>query len=376
MICPKCGAPGAKRNGAGRGRCVPGRHSFTITPEIEAAEAADARTGNAPEYGIDHPLPAGLKLKGVSTLTRNARGEPQWIKADEDAAARERIMRAAVEAFAKKLPAVKPRKASGMFRDDLLAVYPIGDPHFGMYSWADETGENWDLDIAERTHCEAMAALVAAVPRSREALVVNLGDALHYDSMANVTPRSGHVVDADGRYGKMIDVAVLTLRQCIDSALGRHETVHVKSLIGNHDETGALWLARLLAAHYRNEPRVRVDTSPSVFTYHRWGKVLIGCHHGHSCKPDKLPGVMACDRARDWGETEHRHWLMGHVHHESRREYAGVTVESFGTLAAKDAYATNGGWRSGRSMQALIYHREHGEVARSRVTAAMFEAAA
>ena len=85
---------------------------------------------------------------------------------------------------------------------------------------------------------------------------------------------------------------------------------------------------------------------------------------------------MATDRAKDWGETVHRHWLMGHVHHESKREYAGVTVESFNTLAAKDAYAASGGWRSGRSMQSLVFHRVHGEVARSKVHAAMYEEAA
>jgi hypothetical protein len=152
--------------------------------------------------------------------------------------------------------------------------------------------------------------------------------------------------------------------------------VHVINAPGNHDETGALWLSIALANVYEREPPVSIDRNPSVFAYYRFGRVLIGVHHGHACKPDKLPGVMAVDRAQDWGETEHRHWLIGHVHHESRREFAGVTVESFGTLAAKDAYATTGGWRSARSMQSLVFHAKHGEVARGRVCAAMFEDAA
>ena len=376
MRCPKCGAEGAIRNGSGRGRCLVGRHSFAITPEMEAREAADARIGIAPEYGIDAPLPAGLRLKGVSTLTRNNRGEPQWIKADADREAQAKLLRAAVEAMAADLPRVKPRKATGTWRDDLLTVYPLGDPHFGMLSWPDETGEDWNLDLARQIHCDAMAALVQASPPTETAVVVNLGDALHFDSMEAKTPRSGHLLDADGRYAKIIDVAIVTMRQCIESALSKHKRVHVICVPGNHDETGGMWLARLLAIAYEREPRVTVDTSPGLFAYYRFGKVLIGVHHGHACKPDKLPGVMAADRAKDWGESEHRHWLTGHVHHESRKEYAGVTVESFGTLAAKDAYATNGGWRSGRSMQAIVYHAEHGEVARSKVTAAMFAEAA
>jgi UDP-2,3-diacylglucosamine pyrophosphatase LpxH len=297
----------------------------------------------------------------------------QWVKTSEDAEAQQRIFEAAARAMAETLPQLPRRKATGKYRADLLTAYPIGDPHFGMYSWAEETGDDWDLSIAERVHCAAMASLVEAAPASEQALVVNLGDALHYDSMAAVTPRSGHNLDADGRYQKMAAVAVKVIRQCIESALTKHKRVHVINAVGNHDETGALWLNIALQQTYAREPRVTFEQSPSVFAYYRWGRCLVGVHHGHSCKPDKLPGVMATDRARDWGETDHRYWWMGHVHHQSLREFPGVSVESFGTLAGKDAYAAAGGWRSRRDMQAIILHREHGEVARSRVTAAMFQ---
>ncbi|WP_426287509.1 hypothetical protein [Luteibacter sp. E-22] len=378
MICPKCQADAAIRNGAGRIRCrACGASSFAPPQRTEAeiSEATQARQGWAPGHGITTPLPLGQKLRGTSTLIDKRTGEQvmQWVKSNEDAEEQAEIFRAACEAMTAKLPRVKPRVASGAWRDDLLTVYPIGDPHIGMYAWADETGDDWDLAIAERVHCGAMAELVSSAPRSKQAVILNLGDALHYDSLAAVTPRSGHNLDADGRYAKMVSVAVKIIRQCIESALTKHERVHVINLPGNHDETGALWLSVALSHVYENEPRVTIDTNPSVFSYYRWGKVLLGAHHGHACKSDKLPGVMACDRAKDWGETTHRHWLIGHIHHESKKEFSGVSVESFNTLAAKDAYAANGGWRSGRSMQAIVYHAEHGEVARSKVHAAMFE---
>lgn len=333
--------------------------------------------GYSPQHDMVKTVPDGFTVKGVSTLygpEGDVRG--QWVKSAADNARRLEIMREAVAALTDDLPRLPARKATGAWRDDLLTVYPIGDPHIGMYSWREETGDDWDLAIAERTHCSAMAELVQAAPATEQAVLMNLGDALHYDSMAAVTPRSGHFLDADGRYAKMVSVAVKVIRQCVEAALGKHRRVHVINLPGNHDETGALWLSIALANIYEKEPRVTVDTNPSLFAYYRWGKVLIGGHHGHACKPAALAQVMACDRAKDWGETEHRHWLIGHIHHESKHEYGGVTVESFNTLAAKDAYATNGGWRSGRSMQALVFHAEHGEVARSKVSAAMFAEAA
>lgn len=333
--------------------------------------------GFSPDHDMTRIVPDGFKVKGVSSYyNRDGELTGQWVKSSADAERRLEMMRESIAALTDDLPRLPPRKASGTWRTDLLNVYPIGDPHIGMYSWREETGDDWDLAIAERMHCAAMAELVQAAPASEQAIILNLGDALHYDSMAAVTPRSGHFLDADGRYAKMVSVAVKVIRQCIETALTKHKNVHVINLPGNHDETGALWLSIALSNIYENEPRVTVDTNPSLFAYYRWGKVLLGGHHGHACKPAALAQVMACDRAKDWGETEHRHWLIGHIHHESKHEYGGVTVESFNTLAAKDAYATNGGWRSGRSMQALIFHKDHGEVARSKVSAAMFSEAA
>lgn len=380
MACPTCGSTRTIVSASDRRKCLGPEHvgprTYNLTREVsdaEVSEAIEARQGWAPEFGLVNPLPMGQKLKGTSTLTRNAAGEVQWVKTNEDNEAWQAAMLASFRAMSEQLPQVEPRLAAERARADLLTIYPMGDPHIGMYSWAEETGDNWDLAIAERLHCSAIAELVSSAPATETAIVLNLGDALHYDSMAAVTPRSGHNLDADGRYAKMVSVAVKTMRQCIESALTKHHNVHVINLPGNHDETGALWLSIALSHIYEREPRVTVDTNPSVFSYYRWGKVLIGAHHGHACKPDKLAGVMACDRAKDWGEATHRHWLIGHIHHESKKEVAGCTVESFGTLAAKDAYATNGGWRSNRSMQSIVYHREHGEVGRSKVHAAMFE---
>jgi hypothetical protein len=334
------------------------------------------KRGWAPDYDYVHPVPDGFKAGGVSTYY-NAEGKPtqQWVKSTLDESRQAELLRQAVEAMVQDLPKMAPRAASGPFLDQLVAAYPIGDAHIGMLAWGEECGEDWDLAIAERVQCGAMADLVARAPRAKRALIVNLGDWLHYDSLAAITPRSGHNLDADGRYAKMVRVAIKVIRQCIESALEQHESVHVINAPGNHDETGALWLSAALAHIYEKEPRVHIETTPSLFAYYRHGKVLIGVHHGHTCKPDKLPGVMASDRARDWGETEYRYWWGGHIHHASVKEYPGVTFESFNTLAAKDAYAAAGGWRSQRSMKCIVLHAEFGEVARHTVCPAMLEAA-
>ena len=51
-------------------------------------------------------------------------------------------------------------------------------------------------------------------------------------------------------------------------------------------------------------------------------------------------------------------------------------VESFNTIAAKDAHAHGGGYRSGQALNALTFHRERGEIGRHRVNLAPVQAEA
>ena len=332
--------------------------------------------GYSPEHDMTHTVPDGYTVKGVSTLYReDGSVAAQWVKSSADSERREAIVREAIAAASAFVPIAPKRKApAGKFRDDLLVAYPIGDPHVGMLAWAKECGKDWDVEIATRTHQLVVADLVERSPQTEQALIVNLGDLMHYDSMAAVTPRGGNNLDADGRYNRMLHAAADVMIQAVESALGKHKRVHVINAIGNHDETGAQAIALVLKHRYHQTPAVTVDTSPALFNYFRFGANLIGIHHGHTCKPDKLPGVMAADRARDWGETLHRYWWMGHIHHASMKEYPGVSVESFNTLASNDAYAAAGGWRSRQAMCAPILHRDHGECGRAISSPAMVAA--
>lgn len=335
-----------------------------------------ALKGFSPKHNMTRAVPDPFFVKGTSQLYRRGEAEPvlEWVKTAVDPDKMRESIIAACEAMTAELPKVSPAPDAGATLPHLMAVYPIGDAHIGMRAWGAETqGDSWDMATAERVQCGAMAALVETAPAADSAVIINLGDWFHADNMSGMTERSGHVMDLDGRYAKMISVGIKVMRQCITSALGKHRHVRVINVIGNHDDTGALWLSVALRHTYENEPRVLIDDSPSAFHYFEHGACLVGCHHGHNCKADKLPGVMAADQSKAWGRTEHRYWYLGHVHHQSVKEFAGVTVESFNTLAAKDAYAAFGGYRARQNMKCIILHDQHGEVARHTVHPDMLE---
>jgi hypothetical protein len=271
-------------------------------------------------------------------------------------------MRQAVEAICEDVKPTKAIPAPPEVNEQLLSVYPWGDPHVGMYAWADEVGENFDLEIAEQDMCNAVDYLVERSPPSKRGVLVNLGDFFHYTNMSGSTERSGHVLDRDSRTAKMIDVGVRILRRCIERMRQKHEIVEVINAPGNHDETFAHFLNIMFRTLYENEPRVVIHDAPTTRHYLRHGKCLIGVVHGHQTKDRDLPGIMAAERPEDWGQTKHRVFFRGHHHHDNRVEYTGPCfVEMVRTLAPGDSFAVGGGWLSGRDMKCIVMHEEFGE---------------
>jgi hypothetical protein len=326
----------------------------------------DARPDGQVFEEIQPALPPKHLLKGVSTLV-DERGNvrAQWIKTRIDEIDKYNALLEAMNGLADAWKGkADPVPQASVHNDDLLVVYPMGDPHIGMYSWAAETGNHFDLVIAEQNLVAAVDHLVESAPPARTALIINLGDFFHADNSQNQTMRSHNALDVDTRWGKVLGIGIRAMRRCIDKALEKHEFVRVICEIGNHDDHSALMLAICLQQYYEREPRVEIDTSPAKFHWYRFGKNLLGVTHGDTVKAKDLPGVMACDRAEDWGETKHRFWYVGHVHHDSVKEYPGVMIETFRTLAAGDAWHRAHGYRAGRDMKCDVFHREYGRIRR------------
>lgn len=321
--------------------------------------------GYSPTHDMHKTAPEGFGVKGVSTLyDGDGNIRAQWVKTKRDEEHRMEMLLSAMSTVADSWKGkADPIGAPSVKDDDLLAVYPLGDPHLGMYAWAQETGAPFDLDIAERNLFAATDRLVGLAPPARTAIILNLGDFIHADGTKNATT-GGTPVDMDTRWPKVIATGVRTMRRLIDRALEKHAETHVKCVPGNHDKDTSFMLSLCLAQFYEREPRVKVDISPDPFWWFRFGKCLLGATHGHGAKMKDLPLIMATDRARDWGETEHRYVYTGHLHHDITHEYPGVIVETTRTLAAKDSWHHYMGYRSGRDMKMDVLHRRFGRINR------------
>lgn len=338
---------------------------------IELAKKKAALAGYSPEHEMSKTVPAPFIVKGTSTLyDEEGKAKLQWVKTTVDQQQLESMLTEMVQVFASGVKPTKPAKAPKHSEDDLLCVYPMGDPHFGMYAWCEDAGEDFDIEIAERLTCGAIDRLIDSAPDASVALLLNLGDMFHADNQKNVT-NSGHQLDVDGRWSKVQRAGLKAMIYCIDRLLLKHEKVVFRVNKGNHDGHSSYALALMLSCYYDKEPRVEIDLSPSPVWYYQFGKTLIGSTHGDTIKGKDMMGVMAADRPEEWGKTRHRYWYVGHVHHHDSKEYAGGVVEYFRTLAAKDAWHAGQGYRAGRDMRLIVIHKDHGEIERHRCDVGM-----
>lgn len=340
---------------------------------IRIRKAKLAKKGVGHGRDVSHLVPDGYKIKGTSSLVDEfGNTKLQWVKTDTDAERQVELMKAVIEGMKSEITPVAPVKATRAKRDDkLLNLYTVSDFHLGMLAWADESGDDWDMKIAEDLFSRWFDAAFQKAPDAGTGVINLLGDFAHFDSLDAVTPESRHVLDADTRYQKLVRYMIRMVRRVVDMALVKHKNVRLLIVQGNHDESGMIWLAEMFSTLYDNEPRVFVDTSPDVYKMVQHGKTTLFFHHGHKARFDAIEPVMIAKFRKAFGESVYSYAHVGHLHHQKIVESRNMIVEQHRTLAAKDAYASRGGWMSGRSANVITYSAEYGEVARLTISPEM-----
>lgn len=337
--------------------------------------ARAAQRGHSPQHDMTHLVPEGYRVRGVSTLY-DGDGKPrmQWVKSQIDPDAIQAIIDAAVAGLSEEIPREPSRPVPRETNDDLLNQYTITDYHLGMLAWGEETGADWDLSIAENLLVRWFGQAIALAPAAHYAVLAQLGDFLHWDGLEAVTPAHKNLLDADTRFQKLVRVAIRVIRRVIGMLLEKHAIVYVLMAEGNHDPASSIWLRELLHAMYEHEPRVVVELSPDPYYCIEHGDCALFYHHGHKRKVKDVDAVFAGKFREVFGRTKFAYAHMGHLHSVDMKETPLMIVEQHRTLAAPDAYASRGGWLSGRDAQVITYHKRFGEVGRVRVSPLMIEA--
>lgn len=343
-----------------------GVHDSTIVKCIKRARRNAARQGYAPDYDMTREVPDGFYAKGVSTYY-NKDGQPagQWVKSSIDNERQWELRNEIIAAMAEEIRPTAPiERGDSATNENLLNLFVVTDYHLGSRSWPEETrGEAWDTTIAEDMLCKWFQFAIESSPNAETAILAQLGDFLDHDGQVPVTPTSGHVMDADSRFQKMVRIAIQVLRRVIAMLLVKHERVHVIMAEGNHDIASSVWLREAFYALYGNEPRVTVDRSPDPYYCYEHGKTSLFFHHGHLKQPKDIDSVFVAKFRDVFGRTKHSFAHLGHKHHIDIKETNLMVVEQHRTLCARNSHESRGGWISGRDAKVVTYHKDFGRVA-------------
>lgn len=250
--------------------------------------------------------------------------------------------------------------------DKYLLEIALPDVHFGKLSHHDETGEDYDLKIAEQRFKSAIIKLLAEVKHKRiERILFPIGNDLINVDNKNNTTTAGTPQDTDSRFYKIIKTVRRVLVEVIND-LSLIAPVDVVIVPGNHDETMSFLMGEILDAFYYGNDRVNIDCRPTLRKYYQYGTVGIQLTHGDQEKHHDLGQIFATERAKLWADTYYRYCQLGHFHkakkieYVSVDEYQGFQVQVLPSLSGRDNWHNKKGYMSMKAAKAFLFHETEG----------------
>lgn len=323
-----------------------------------------ARRGIAPGH-FNSGVAPGNRM-GKVTVQRNAHGEVErtWERQHPEGERLEEVI-AACEERLQAFPRFAPVPAPVPSVAPLTNFLGLFDLHIGEKISSDDPAGRWDIATATRTIKASVQYAISIAPKAKRLVLCFGGDAAHYDSLKPVTPRSRHVLNADGDARDMADAVLDVAVHAIDAGLQSHDELYVIWAEGNHDEYTTVWMQRMIARLYADEPRLTVVGSRVPYYALRFGKVMLCVHHGHGAKLTELAGKFAAMFREMWGQAVYAYAHAGHQHHIHEKEKDGLIATQHPSLAPSDDYALSKGLVSRRGCMMVTYHDEYGEVCRN-----------
>lgn len=250
--------------------------------------------------------------------------------------------------------------------DKTLLEICLFDNHFGKLSWSDETGEDFDIKIAEDRFKYALNDLLSNVNLANvEKIMIPIGnDLINIDNRFNMTT-AGTPQDTDSRYMKIIKTVKRILVEVITD-LSMIAPIDVVIVPGNHDTTTSFMMGEILDAFFWNNDRVEVFNSAKLRKYYKYGKVAIQLSHGNEEKHAELGQIFATEEKQMWADTDFHFCQIGHFHKNktlkfvSIDEFQGFQVQTIPSLSGTDAWHYKKGYNSMKQGKCFVFHPTKG----------------
>jgi len=319
-----------------------------------------SRAGSFPE------APPGYNLKKTTVQESREKGVIQWWHRYETSA---EDLEKFVSLLEKRTPATPDIKLNSKINSDKMVEWNLVDQHIGMHAWAKETGESYDIKIAQHLVVKSAKKIFGETGKVDQ-VVINLGgDLLHSDNRSSETEKNRNRLDTDSRYTKVVECAETSIITAINISAKLANKVEVKVLSGNHDFHSAIWLSRVLNAYYRDNKRINIDVSPMKHKFFRFGNSFFCYTHGDNHIVKRVHTYMLNQIIKqNLQGIEYKYARIAHEHKRNKKipdglvESDGVIIETFPTLAAQEAYGTEAGYQNIRATKANFIDKNFGQI--------------
>jgi hypothetical protein len=245
----------------------------------------------------------------------------------------------------------------------MLYEIAVFDAHLGRLAWHEESGEDYDLKIAEEAVYSVVDKLLSyakGFPISKILLPWG-NDLMNVDGLTNTTTK-GTPQSEDTRWQKTFrkvrQITVNVIDRCSQLA-----PVDVLIIAGNHDRQRTFYLGDAIESWYHDNPNINVDNTAKLRKYYLFGENLIGFTHGSEESLKRLPMLMPIEVPELWAKSSYREWHTGDKHKKFDTNEEGIVIRILRALAAQDSWTASKGFNSLRASESFLWQPKEGLLA-------------
>ncbi|WP_339304560.1 hypothetical protein NST33_18520 [Paenibacillus sp. FSL L8-0435] len=246
-------------------------------------------------------------------------------------------------------------------KNGMMLEISIADIHLGKLAWQGDSNDTYNWEIARERFFHIINDVLTRTQsyKFEKILFCWSNDFFHYDGLTKTTT-GGTPQDTDLKFAQMYKIGTKMLIEAVDllSQFAPVETFYVGA---NHDKLTSYVATEHLAAWFRNDTNVKVDTDPKIRKYIEFGKCLIQFSHGHA-EGKRIGEVMPVEAREAWGRTVYHEVHAGHFHSERTvTKDNGVIVRYLNSPTGADTWHYESGYVGALKVgQSFIWDRELG----------------
>ena len=235
-----------------------------------------------------------------------------------------------------------------------MVSWGIWDAHLGMYAFAEEVGEDYDVKIAARRVKNSVDDIIAELQLYKvERIVMPIGnDFLHFDSTKHETA-AGTPLDFDTRYTRVYRYGFECLAYMVERALEICDDVLILYVPGNHDTTSSFGLVHGLSQRFLNDPRVKIDDRMNPRKYVIHGQTGLCFAHGKDANDNSYPLIFGDELRREfpqeWFNVTYKEVQIGHKHQRLEKMYRSLSPLNGLLVRMNPALCNVDAWHHGKA---------------------------